>query len=164
MNKFASAALTVALLSAVSSAYAQTSTVLFNITGTIQAGTCALTVADVDLGTYPATAFTGAYTTSWKDVPVQSSACDPLVTTVHIKLSGGADLNNSNLFTGVSGIGIELQRTSDATPILPAGTSVDFVASTAATTYHYQARFHQSAATVAAGTAHTPVTLNATYN
>lgn len=138
-------------------------TLTFNLTGTILPGTCRWSVSDVDLGTYNATAFTGSYTTSWVDVPVQSSGCDPLVTRVLMKVTGNADVANVALFRGIAGIGIELQTKSAGTAIVPAGTTVNWNAITGGASYMFQARFKQSAATVASGTVRSPVTINITY-
>jgi type 1 fimbria pilin len=139
-------------------------TLTFNLTGTILPGTCRWSVADVDLGTYNATLFTGSYTTNWVDVPVSSSGCDPLVTTVHMRVTGNADVANAALFRGIAGIGIELQVKPNGAAIVPAGTTVNWNAASGGASYLYQARFRQSAATVASGTVRSPVTMNITYN
>ena len=142
----------------------QAQTVNFNLTGTITPGVCRFAVADRDLGTYASTLFTGSYTTPFVDVPVTSQGCDPLVTLVHMRVTGTADAVNANLFRGVTGIGIELRRKSPATAVVPAGTTVDFTPVASGGTYLFEARFRQSAATVAAGTVSAPVTINITYN
>lgn len=143
----------------------QAQSLTFNLTGTILPGACRLSAADVDLGTYNTTDFTGVGTTqAFVDVPISSSGCDPLITTLHMQVSGTADAANNAYFKGVSGIGIELQQKSPVTAIAPAGTTVNFTASTAATTYYLQARFRQTVATVAAGTVSSAVTILATYN
>lgn len=154
--------LTVALFAGASTSHAQS--LNFNLTGTILPGTCAFTVNDVDLGTYLSTLFTGSYVTAFVDVPVQSTKCDALVTTIHMKVSGTADTANAALFKGLAGVGIELQKKTGGTAIVPAGTTVDFTASQSAATYLLQARFKQSASTVGAGTVKSPVTLQFTYN
>jgi type 1 fimbria pilin len=142
----------------------QAQTLSFNLTGTILPGTCRWSVNNVDLGTYNATLFTGSYTTSFVDVPVVSSGCDPLVTQVHMRVTGNPDAANPALFRGLAGIGIELQTKTTATPVIPAGTVVDWTAVTGGASYLFQARFRQSAPTVASGLVSSPVTLNITYN
>ncbi|WP_312400413.1 fimbrial protein [Stenotrophomonas indicatrix] len=141
---------------------AQTATTTnFNVTGTILPGVCRIAVADVDLGTYQATQFTGAFNTPFQAVNVVVSQCDPLVTRVGLRFTGSADSNDATLFQGVAGIGIELQRTSTGSRLPPGGLSQ---MSTAAGTHVFRARFMQSAATVAAGTVSRPITVSMTYN
>jgi len=142
----------------------QAQTVNFNLTGTITPGVCRFTANNVDLGTYASTLFTGSYVTPFVDVPVTSQGCDPLVTSVHMRVTGTADVANAALFRGVTGIGIELQRKSPVLAVVPAGTNVDFTPVASGGTYLFQARFSQSAPTVAAGTVSSPVTINITYN
>jgi type 1 fimbria pilin len=144
---------------------AHAQSVTFNLTGTINPGVCVFTAADVDLGTFPATDFTAVGTAkTFVDVEVKSSRCDPLVTSIHMRVSGTADAASNALFRGVTGIGIELQKKSPATAVVPAGTTVDFTPVAGAGSYMFQARFKQSAATVASGTVKAPVTIAFTYN
>jgi len=136
----------------------------FNLTGTITPGACQITVPDVNLGTYLATQFTGNYATTPVNVPVTIQQCGPLVTRVRMTFSGVADANNSNLFKGVDGIGIELLSAIGNT-INPAGTTpVDFTPVSGGGTYTFRARFRQSKATVAAGTVNLPVVITVTYS
>lgn len=151
-----------ALLMLSGAASAQTATITnFNVTGTILPGVCRIAVADVDLGTYQATQFTGAFSTPFQAVNVVVSQCDPLVTRVGLRFTGSADSNDGTLFQGVAGIGIELQRTSNGTRLPPGGLSQ---MTSAAGTHAFRARFLQSAATVAAGTVSRPITVSMTYN
>ncbi|MFC4761899.1 fimbrial protein [Dyella koreensis] len=154
--------LAVGLLACAASVQAQS--VTFNVTGTITPGVCVFTANDVDLGTYSATTFTGSTTTGWVDVPIRSTRCDPLVTVVHMRVTGTADAADAALFRGVSGIGVELQQKISGTPIVPAGTTVNFTTVPGAASYMLQGRFKQSAPTVAAGTVRSPVTIQFTYN
>ena len=145
-------------------ANADAQTVSFNLTGNILPGVCRWAVSDVDLGTFYATEFTAVGTTkAWVDVPIRSSGCDPLVTTIHMAVSGTADTADANQFRGVSGIGVELQVGTGA-PIRPSGTSVHFNAVSGAANYMLRARFRQTATTVAAGSVRSPVTIQITYN
>lgn len=142
----------------------QAQTVNFNLTGTITPGVCRFTANDVDLGTYASTFFTAVgTTTNFVDVPITSSGCDPLVTSIHMRVTGTPDSDNTALFRGVAGVGIELQRWAGAVPIVPAGTTVDFSPVANGGTYRFQARFKRSA-TVTAGAVSSPVTINVTYN
>lgn len=154
--------LAVALLAGASASHAQS--LNFNLTGTILPGTCSFTANDVDLGTYLATLFTGSYVTPFVDVPITSTNCAALVTTIHMAVSGTADTANAAYFRGIAGVGIELQQKTGSKAIVPAGTTVDFAPVRPTGTYLLQARFHQSAATVASGTVRSPVTVNFTYN
>lgn len=143
---------------------AQAQTVNFNLTGNILPGVCRFTAADVDLGTYYATEFTAVGTTkTWVDVPVRSTGCDPLVTVIHMNVSGTADAADSAHFRGVAGIGIEMQNPGGLA-IRPSGTNVNYVAASGATNYMLRARFRQTAAVVAAGSVRSAVTIQVTYN
>jgi type 1 fimbria pilin len=157
------ALLVVGLLVCVASTHAQS--VTFNLTGTINPGVCVFAANNVDLGTWNATDFTAVGTTKpFYDVTVTSSRCDPLVTSIHMRVSGTADAASAALFRGVTGIGIELQQKTPATAVVPAGTTVNFTPVAGAGTYLFQARFKQSAATVGSGTVSSPVTIAFTYN
>lgn len=145
-------------------ASAQAQSVTFNLTGTITPGVCVFSANDVDLGTYSATLFTGSYTTNFVDVPITSTRCDPLVTSIHMRVTGTADTANAALFRGVTGIGVELRQKTTNAAIVPAGSTVNFNAVAGAATYFLEARFRQSAPTVAAGTVRSPVTIQFTYN
>ncbi|WP_180868062.1 fimbrial protein [Stenotrophomonas maltophilia] len=139
-------------------------TLTFNLTGNILPGVCRFSVSDVDLGTFYATEFTAVGTTkAWVNVPVASSGCDPLVTVIHMGISGTADVADASQFRGVAGIGIELQS-GTGTAIRPAGTNINFTAASGAANYMLRARFRQTAAVVAAGTVRSPVTIQVTYN
>lgn len=136
----------------------------FNLTGNILPGVCRFTVTDVDLGTYYATEFSAVSTTKgWVDVPVRSTGCDPLVTVIHMGVSGTADVADSAYFRGVAGIGIEMQNAT-GTAIRPSGTNVNFTAVAGASNYMLRARYRQTAAVVAAGNVRSAVTIQVTYN
>lgn len=143
---------------------ANAQTVNFNLTGNILPGVCRFSAADVDLGTYYATEFTAVGTTkTLVNVPISSTGCDPLVTTIHMNVSGTADAANASYFRGVAGVGIEMQTVAGGA-ISPSGTNVNFTAVAGATNYMLRARFRQTAATVAAGTVRSAVTIQVTYN
>lgn len=143
---------------------AQAQTLNFNLTGTILPGVCRFTVADVNLGTYTATQFTGSFATPFVDVPVTSAGCDPLVATVHMRVTGTPDVANASLFRGLAGVGVELQVKLPNAPVVPAGTTVTFPPVASGSVYMFQARFRQSAPNVAAGRVSSPITLTVTYN
>ncbi|WP_414491805.1 fimbrial protein [Stenotrophomonas maltophilia] len=143
-------------------AAAQESTA-FNLTGRILPGVCRIAASDVDLGTFYATDFTGVGTTKpWITTSIQVSNCDPLITRVALSFSGTADTANANYFRGVAGIGIEMERESPSTPVRPAGTTLQYA--TANGLYMVRARFRQTAATVAAGSVSSAVTVSMSYN
>lgn len=148
------------LLAATSTAHAQS--VTFNLTGEILPGVCQFTAADVDLGTYYATDFTGAFNGAWVNVPIQVTRCDPLITRIAMRVTGLADTAQAAYFRGIAGVGIELQQGTTNAAIVPAGTTLAYT--TAAGTYMLRARLHQSAASVAAGRISSPVTISLTYN
>ncbi|WP_414491804.1 fimbrial protein [Stenotrophomonas maltophilia] len=138
-------------------------TVNFNLTATILPGVCRVSAANVDLGTYYATQFTGTGTTlGWVSVPITVNNCDPLITRVALRISGTADASSAAYFRGVTGIGIELQRETSLAAIVPAGTTVQYA--TANGTYTLRARLRQTAASVVAGNVSSPITVAMTYN
>lgn len=139
-------------------------TLSFNLTGNILPGVCRFSASDVDLGTFYATEFTSIGTTkAWVNVPISSSGCDPLVTVIHMGISGTADVADANQFRGLAGIGIELQS-GVGTAIRPVGTNINFAAAGGAANYMLRARFRQTAAVVAAGNVRSPITIQVTYN
>ena len=154
------ALLLVCLAAASLPARAQT-TADFVVTGTILPGVCRIAVADVDLGTYQATQFTGAFTTPFVPVNVLVSQCDPLVTSVSLRFDGTADTNSAEFFQGVSGIGIELQDTASGVRLKP---GITIRRTTAAGSHSFRVRFAQTAPTVAAGQANRPITVTMFYN
>ena len=155
------AMLLVSCLGAASGGAAAQSTADFLVTGTILPGVCRIAIDDVDLGTYRATQFTGAYVTPFVPVNVVVSQCDPLVTRVALRFDGATDAADTSLFQGVAGIGIELQETDSGQRVSP-GMTVQ--RATAAGSHPFRARFAQSASTVAAGQASRPNTVTMTYN
>lgn len=154
--------LSIATMALCGHAGAQTATTTsFNVTGTILPGVCRIAVADVDLGTFQSTQFTGAFTTPFQAVNVVVSQCDPLISRVGLHFDGTADSNDATLFQGVAGIGVEIQRTSTGARLRPGGWTQ---MATAAGTHPFRARFVQSAAAVSAGTVSRPITVSMTYN
>ncbi len=142
---------------------AQAQSVTFNLTGEVLPGVCQFTVNDVDLGSYVATQFTGAFNGAWVNVPVQVTRCDPLITKIAMRITGVADASKATYFRGLTGVGVELQQgIAPNTPIVPAGTTLSYT--TAAGTYMLRARMAQTAASVAAGRFSAPVTITLSYN
>ncbi|WP_414491807.1 fimbrial protein [Stenotrophomonas maltophilia] len=133
----------------------------FNVTGEILPGVCRIAVADVDLGSYQATQFTGAFATPFQPIDVVVSQCDPLISRVNLRFDGAGDGSNVQLFQGVQGVGIELQWRGTGVRIVPGG---NIQMATAAGTHGFRARFLQSAPTVAAGKVTRPMTVSMTYD
>lgn len=143
---------------------ASAQTVTFNLTGNILPGVCRFTAGDVDLGTFYATDFTAVGTTkALINVPISSTGCDPLVSVIHMNVSGVADAVDPNHFRGVAGIGIEMQTVA-GTAIRPSGTNVNFNAVAGASNYMLRARFRQTAAAVTSGAVRSAITIQVTYN
>lgn len=160
--KLSSVLLIVSLSLSAASTNAQSLT--FDLTGNILPGVCRFTVADVDLGTYYATEFTSVGTTkNWVDFPIRSSGCDPLVTVIHMAVTGTPDATDAAYFRGVAGIGIEMQ-TSGSSAIRPSGTSLNYLPSAGPGNYGWRARFRQTGNIVAAGSVRSAVTIQVTYN
>lgn len=150
----------VLLLASATTAHAQS--VTFNLTGEILPGVCQFTANDVDLGTYYATDFTGAYAGTWVDVPIQVTRCDPLITRIAMRISGLADAAQASYFRGLAGVGIEVQQGTTNAAVVPAGSTLQYTTITG--TYLLRARLRQSAASVAAGRISSPVTVTLSYN
>jgi len=151
-----------ALLLCAASVQAQDSQA-FTMSGEILPGVCKVSFPDVNLGSHQSSLFTGSYGTAYVDFNGTVTDCGPLVRRVAMTFTGVADSNDSGLFLGVSGVGIELVRVVGTlnVPIAPGGTT-QFV--TPAGVYPFRARFLQSAATVAAGRVTRPITVSLTYN
>lgn len=164
---FKGLALTVVLATASTPAAAVDLTVRF--TGRFLASTCAFTVADVDLGSYSATTFTGSTTTPLQNIVVRASSCTPDITTVHMAFFGTADTTVTSYFaarsvTGnVTGVGIELMNGSSQR-VTPNVTRFDWPFATWGMNYNLFARFAQTRPSVTAGTVSTPITIQFTYN
>lgn len=140
-----------------------------NFSGAFKRGTCAFTVADVDLGSYKATLFTGAFTTPLKPVVVNASSCTSDIATIHMKFDGTADSNDSQYFavnnvTGnVSGVGVELVDGANQT-VVPNTTTLDWSIGSTGLSYTLNARFAQTLPVVTSGSISTPITIQFTYN
>jgi len=148
------------LLASATTAHAQS--VTFNLTGQILPGVCQFTANDVDLGTYYATDFTGAYAGNWVDVPIRVTRCDPLITRIAMRISGRAAAAPASYFRGRAGGGIAVQQGTTTAAVVPAGSTLQYTTTTG--TYLLRARLRQSAASVAAGRISSPVTVTLSYN
>ncbi|MET3654722.1 fimbrial protein [Dyella japonica] len=149
--------------------------VTFNVTGTIQQGTCSFTIPDTDLGTYGAWTFTGmGYTAPWtSDIPVAASGCTADINTIHMVFNGTPDATNSQLFKAIpvsgqgniSGVAIDLS-TASGTParLVPNTGMTNWTLATVGNTYYIKARFYQTSASVTPGKMQTPITAQFTYN
>lgn len=140
-------------------------TVNFDMTGKILPGICRFDIADVDLGTFYATEFTSIGTTTpTVTVRLSATGCDPLITEIHMYVTGTPDAADSKYFRGIAGIGIELFTYEGQTPIRPTGDSISYNASAGATNYLLNARFRQTATVVASGNVRSAVTIQLSYN
>ncbi|MFC4761900.1 fimbrial protein [Dyella koreensis] len=151
------------------SANAAAADLTVRFTGRFLASTCAFSIADVDLGSYSATTFTGSTTTPSRNIVVRASSCTPDITTVHMRFTGTADATVTSYFaarsvTGnVTGVGIELMNGSSQR-VTPNVTTFDWPFATWGMTYNLYARFAQTRPSVTAGTVSTPITIQFTYN
>jgi type 1 fimbria pilin len=154
----------VAVSGAVAGLAAVAQPLTFHVSGEIRPGVCRFdTSPPVDLGTYPAKAFTGDTTTDWRPVSIIATGCDALVRTLRVSFSGTPDIADGSLFRALPGIGIEIVDDGDRR-LGPAGETVDFpVQAQTPAVYALRARFHQSAPTVGTGVVNTAVTFNVQY-
>jgi major type 1 subunit fimbrin (pilin) len=138
----------------------------FNATGSIKAGVCRFTVADVDMKSFDYALFTGVgYATPWNNVAIVSQGCDQSVTKVGMSFLGTADADVSNLFKvtgGTSGIGVELLSPNDIQAV-PNGARIDLNPIGAGATYAFKARFKQTRAQVTPGIGNAAITVQISY-
>ncbi|MET3654723.1 fimbrial protein [Dyella japonica] len=157
-----------AVLLAGSMASGRASDLTIRFTGQFVTSTCAVSIPDIDLGTYPAAAFTGSYQTYWVWSTVAAPNCTPDITTIHMKFTGTPDSTNNQLFKvvpvagqgNIAGVAIELS--TGTARITPNGT-IDWQLGVGSTSYPISARFSQTSA-VTPGVTKTPITVQFTYN
>lgn len=121
------------LLSLPALAYEGSSTVNFNVTGTIEAPSCEVAVEpsnSIDLGTVSSQTFSGHAGASGASVPVKLvfSSCSADASAVTIAFSGTSfDSTHASIYknfqtgsNGASGVGLQLQSMADQQPLAPA--------------------------------------------
>jgi type 1 fimbria pilin len=157
--------------------FAQAQTTTFNITGTITMGTCTIAVnsgANVDVGSFNASVFTGSYTSGYKNFNVAVSNCAPGITKITLKPTGTADQtpggNVAYWNSRLPGAPFELNDQTPNANLPPSGATSIVInnPSTNATPTNriLRAQFHQTAALVpgSIGAGSATVTLAVTYN
>lgn len=120
------------LLSLPALAYEGSSTVNFNVTGTIEAPSCEVAVEpsnSIDLGTVSSQTFSGHAGASGASVPVKLvfSSCSADASAVTIAFSGTSfDSTHASIYknfqtgsNGASGVGLQLQSMADQQPLGP---------------------------------------------
>ena len=120
------------LLSLQALAYEGSSTVNFNVTGTIEAPSCEVAVEpsnSIDLGTVSLQTFSGHAGASGASVPVNLvfSSCSADASAVTIAFSGTSfDSTHASIYknfqtgsSGASGVGLQLQNMTDQQPLGP---------------------------------------------
>lgn len=120
------------LLSLPALAYEGSSTVNFNVTGTIEAPSCEVAVEpsnSIDLGTVSSQTFSGHAGASGASVPVKLvfSSCSADASAVTITFSGTSfDSTHASIYknfqtgsNGASGVGLQLQSMADQQPLGP---------------------------------------------
>lgn len=165
-------AIATGLLCAASFAQAQTTT--FNITGTITMGTCTVAVnggANVNVGSFNASLFTGSYASGFTDFNVAVSNCAPGITKVTLKPTGTADTTSAIYWSSkLPGAPFELHDKAANVNLPPSGATTIVINNPSTngtpTNYALQAQFHQTAALVptSIGAGSATVTLGIAYN
>lgn len=156
---------------------AQAQTTTFNITGTITMGTCTIAVnngANVDVGSFNASVFTGSYTSGYRNFNVAVSNCAPGITRVTLRPTGTADQtaggNAAYWDSRLPGAPFELRDQSVNANLPPSGATSIVINNPSSngtpTNRVLQAQFHQTAALVptSIGAGSATVTLGITYN
>ena len=135
-----------------------------NFTGSFARGTCAFSVANVDLGTYAAPGFDTTPTTPWQRVRIVRNSCTSDISMIHTTFSGTPHPNNTALWGAntIDGLAVEMQN-RDAVPVrMSPGTVINWPPSFPA--YDLDARFSRVSVITSYGAVSVPVTLTFTYN
>jgi type 1 fimbria pilin len=125
--------------------------------------TCDMSVHDVDLGEASVSAFTGSFAAPWVNVPIDFANCAALTSVATLGFSGTADANQSDLYAGRTGVGVELRVAPNGTLLGPGSTPVDVPIVNGGAKATFVARMTQTAGGVTPGAFSTPVTVSVTY-
>mgnify|MGYP000505797281 CR=1 FL=1 len=137
-------------------------------TGRFQPGTCQLSVADVDVGTFEATYFAANPQSPAVSFTLNRSNCASDLRVLHVRMAGTADDSDPRYFAvpadgGVHGLAVWLYTPSQQT-LAPNQAGFDwFTNGTPAAGHLLYARLVRTGM-VSAGTFRTPVTVQVTYN
>lgn len=137
-------------------------------TGRFQPGTCDISVADVDVGTFEAPSFDTVGVTTPVPFEIKRSRCPNELLTLHVMLTGAVDASSANYFAipdtgGVTGLAIRISNTANRV-IQPNQRAADwFTSGTEQGVYALRAGLVK-VGTVTAGTIRTPITVQITYN
>jgi len=135
-----------------------------NFTGSFARGTCAFSVANVNLGTYAAPDFATTPQTPWQRVRIVRNSCTSDISMIHTTFAGTPHPNNTALWrvSTIAGLAVEMQN-MDAVPVrMSPGTVIDWPPSFSS--YDLNARFSRVSAITSYGAVTVPVTLTFTYN
>jgi major type 1 subunit fimbrin (pilin) len=163
MTKFpfiTKAAFACALITGATTLSAQT--LSFNIKGTINPGTCKLSVSDIDMGSFSFDEFNAVgHQTRWQPFTVANAGCPAYIKTVVMTFKGAADTNNAQLFAtsgAAAGVGIEIQ--SRGGTVAAPGSALNW---NAAIPFDHRARFVQTRAAVTPGVGSAAITIEVAY-
>lgn len=137
-------------------------------TGRFQPGTCQLSVADADVGTFEAPYFATNAQSPAVSFVLSRSSCASDLRVLHVRMAGTADASDPRYFAipssgGVRGLAVWLYTPSQQT-LAPNQAGFDWVTSgTPAAGHLLYARLVRTGA-VSAGILRTPVTVQVTYN
>lgn len=151
-------------MACVLAAPARAADLTINFTGSFARGTCAFSVANVDLGTYAAPDFAATPQTPWKRVRIVRNSCTSDISMIHTTFVGASHPSNTALWQvgNIAGLAVEMQN-MDAVPVrMSPGTVIDWPPSFAS--YDLNARFSSVSAITSYGAVTVPVTLTFTYN
>jgi len=155
--------LSLSLAAALFAAPATGADLTINFTGRFIEPTCTMTLKDIDLGEAKVDQFTGSYTGPWVDVPIKVTGCSELTTLAVVTFSGTADPDRSDVYAGMTGVGVDLRVKSTETPLGPGSAPVNLDVATGGGTYAFIARMIQTAGGVKPGAFSTPVTVTVAY-
>ncbi|MEG0186614.1 MAG: fimbrial protein [Stenotrophomonas sp.] len=146
----------------------QAADLTLRFTGRFQPGTCQISVADVDVGTFDAPYFTANPQSPAVGFTLSRSGCGSDLRVLHIRMAGAADGSDPRYFAipaagGVRGLAVWLYTPAQQT-LAPNQAGFDWLTSgTPAAGHLLYARLVRTG-TVSAGTLRAPVTVQVTYN
>ncbi|MBH1625602.1 fimbrial protein [Stenotrophomonas pavanii] len=137
-------------------------------TGRFLAGTCQLSVQDVDLGTFQATYFATSTQSPAVAFVLERKNCSDDLRTLHVRFVGTADSSNASYFAipatgGVRGLAIRLQSAT-GTLYAPNQPAFDWPTSGGSAGQLDLGALLVRTGNVTAGAIRTPITVQVTYN
>lgn len=137
--------------------------------GRFEAGTCPISIADVDLGRHPATFFDNAAATTPVDFQIHRGVCTPDIRQMTLRLDGVADSRRPNYFAvpaagGVTGLAVQIIDPINMTMVPNTRVLTTSLDPNMPESIDFSARLVRLDPLVTAGLFSIPLTLNVAYN